>query len=468
MNAIKIMTERNKQSAYTLVVGLGKTGLSVVRYLNSLGENIVVADSCDTPLGLKVLKHDYPEVKIYTGQFNKKLFLQARRIIVSPGVPLATSVLQQAKDEGIEICGDIDLFAHEVVAPVLGITGSNGKSTVTSLVTKMAIDAGINAAAGGNIGLPVLDLLNEGSDDEENKTALYVLELSSFQLETLNYLPIKAAVVLNISADHLDRYENLAAYAYSKQLIYDNSEIWVINVDDVLASPVPAVNKKTIEFTLNKPAVNQFGIAKTENKVHIFYGEKALISVQDVKLKGKHNLQNILAALALGTAIDLPLDSMLATLKSFPGLPHRTQWVAELNGVNWINDSKATNVGAAIAAIKGLPGKQILIAGGESKNADFSELASVITQHCRAVILLGKDAALIEQAIQIAQPDTTVVVKRVIDMRAAIYFANEHALSGDNIILAPACASFDMFENFEHRGEVFIQEVKQIIEEIRS
>ncbi len=462
------MTIKNKQSVYTLVVGLGKTGLSVVRYLNRLGENVIVADSRDIPPGLNILKHDCPEVQVYTGQFNKKLFIHAHRIIVSPGVPLATPVLQQAKNKGIEIYGDIDLFAHEAVAPVLGITGSNGKSTVTSLITRMAVDAGINAVAGGNIGLPVLDLLNEESGHEEHKTALYVLELSSFQLETLNCLPMKAAVVLNISADHLDRYENLASYAYSKQVIYTNAEVWVVNADDVLSSPMLAANKKVIEFTLNKPVDNQLGIAEVDNNLHIFYGDKALMSVQDVRLKGQHNLQNVLAALALGMAINLPLESMLATLKVFSGLPHRTQWVAELNGVNWINDSKATNVGAAIAAIKGLPGKQVLIAGGESKGANFSELAAVASQHCRAVILFGKDAALIEQAIHAAQSENTVVVKRVVDMHAAVCSANELALSGDNVLLAPACASFDMFENFEHRGEIFIQEVEQLVEGVPS
>ncbi len=457
------MDTHNHQSVYTLIVGLGKTGLSVVAYLTALGEAVVVVDSRDIPPGLNQLKNDYPNVAVYTGKFNTDLFTGAHRIIVSPGVPMATAALQQAKKAGIEICGDIDLFAHEATLPVIGITGSNGKTTVTTLLTQMAIDAGINAVAGGNIGLPVLDLLKK--TDDEPATELFVLELSSFQLETLNHLPMQAAVVLNISPDHLDRYENLTAYAYSKQVIYDNAERWVVNADDALAAPEQTEDKNCIAFTLKEPGSGQFGLAEKKGSLQLCYADRALIDVNDIKLKGKHNLQNALAALALGKAMGWPVDSMLSSLKHFTGLAHRTQWVAEINGVNWINDSKATNVGAAIASIKSLAGKQVLLAGGEAKGADFTELAAVIVSHCRAVILLGKDAALIESAIEQAmeakrmQP---VIIKRVVDMHAAVIAASALALVGDNVLLAPACASFDMFNSFEHRGDVFIQEVQQL------
>ncbi|HHO59741.1 MAG TPA: UDP-N-acetylmuramoyl-L-alanine--D-glutamate ligase [Thiotrichales bacterium] len=462
------MTAQNRQSIYTLVVGLGKTGLSVVRYLNALGERVVVADSRDIPPGLAVLKRQYPDVPVHTGDFDEAVFVQAHRIIVSPGVPLATPALQQAKNKGVEICGDIDLFAHEVSAPVLGITGSNGKSTVTTLVAKMAAAAGLDAVAGGNIGVPALDLL----DEEPGEKDLYALELSSFQLETLNHLPMKAAVVLNISADHLDRYENLAAYAYSKQVIYENAETWVVNADDVLAAPSAAAAHPCIAFTLDEPQAGQLGIREIDGVPTVCLGEKALIEVPAIRLKGAHNLQNALAALALGMAVELPIPAMLATLKTFTGLPHRTQWVAELNGVNWINDSKATNVGAAIAAIQGLPGKQVLIAGGEAKDADFSALAEVVKKHCRAVILIGKDAAVIEQAIQravqqagkLSSSAVELPIKRVLDMTAAVHAAAEVAQPNDNILLAPACASFDMFDSFEHRGEVYMQAVRQYCE----
>lgn len=479
-NAVKTMTAQNKKNVYTLIVGLGQTGLSVVRYLSALGEMVIVADSRDIPPSLNVLKQEYPEIEVHTGLFAADVFLNAQRIIVSPGVPLVTPVLQLAKNKGIEISGDIDLFAHEVTSPVIGITGSNGKSTVTSLLAQMANDAGVDAVAAGNIGLPVLDLVKDEivsdgvTNSEQNEKELYVLELSSFQLETLNHLPMKVAVVLNISADHLDRYADLNAYAYSKQVIYENAESWVVNLDDELAMPAKTEAKNIIGFTLGVPTSNQFGIAIVDGERWICFGESALIVVQNVKLKGEHNLQNALAALALGDSFHLPLASMIETLKVFPGLAHRTQWVGESEGVNWINDSKATNVGAAVAAIKGLltdgsASKQVLIAGGEAKGANFSDLANAIHQHCRAVILFGKDATLIEQSIEQSLQQlndySKVIVKRVVDMKAAVYAANELAQTGDTVLLAPACASFDMFKNFEHRGDVFSELVKQLISE---
>lgn len=454
------MTVRSEQAVYTLVVGLGKTGLSVVRYLHALGEAVVVVDSRDIPPGLPTLKNEYSDVQCFTGSFNTALFVNARRIIVSPGVTLAEPALVEAKNNNIEIIGDIDLFAHEVMAPVIGITGSNGKSTVTTLLALMASQAGIKAVASGNIGTPVLDSL---ADD----VGLYVLELSSFQLETLQCLPMKAAVVLNISADHLDRYENLAAYALSKQVIYENAEVLVLNKDDSLASQVNVPADKQIRFTLNKPEKNEFGLCeegecKVDNaQASLCFAEQPLLAVNELKIKGSHNMQNALAALALGYAIGLPLDNMLDTLKEFKGLPHRTQFVAEIEAVNWINDSKATNVGAAKAALVGLPGIHVLIAGGDAKGADFSELTDVIQQHCRAVVLMGKDAAMIAAVLPEAMPVVTVV-----DMQAAVHAAMSLAKAGDNVLLAPACASFDMFDNFEHRGDVFIRSVEQLRSEV--
>ena len=448
------MTIQPEQAGYTLVVGLGKTGMSVVRYLRELGEMVVVVDSRDLPPGLKLLKSEYGDVECHTGRFDSALFVNARRIIVSPGVALSEPALVEARNNNIEIIGDIDLFAREVMAPVVGITGSNGKSTVTTLLSLMAVQAGKHAVASGNIGTPVLDSLDDEID-------LYVLELSSFQLESLQYLPMKAAVVLNISADHLDRYSDLAAYAMSKQVIYDSAEVLVLNKDDALASQVNVSAHREICFTLEQPQENEFGICGADSRqASLCYGSRPLIAVDQLKIKGSHNLQNALAALALGHAVGLPFDSMLNALKAFKGLPHRAQFVAEINGVNWINDSKATNVGAAIAALEGLPGKHVLIAGGEAKGADFSELADVIKQHCRAVVLMGKDAA----AIKAVLPDT-FAVESVNDMQSAVLAARSLAKPGDNVLLAPACASFDMFENFEHRGNVFIQSVEKLVSE---
>lgn len=458
------MTVEFEQAAYTLVVGLGKTGLSVVRYLRARGETVIVVDSRDIPPGLREFKKEHSDVECHTGAFDVSLFVNAGRIVVSPGVAIAEPALVAASENKIEIIGDVDLFAAEVKAPVVAITGSNGKTTVTTLLALMASQAGLKAVACGNIGLPVLDSLDDAMD-------LYVLELSSFQLETLQHLPMKAAVVLNVSADHLDRYDSVSAYAKSKQLIYKNADVFVLNKDDVLASAYQvsstgAAEHNKISFTLGKPAKNEFGVCQVYNdeqqdvSQYLCFSEQLLIAVAQLKIKGAHNIQNALAALALGYAAGLPFDSMVATLKEFKGLPHRTQFVAEINGVNWINDSKATNVGATKAALVGLPGKHVLIAGGESKGADFSELTDVIARHCRAVVLLGKDAALIKAVIS---DDTPVMLAS--DMKSAVLAAQSLAKAGDNVLLAPACASFDMFDNFEHRGDVFMQSVEDLLVE---
>jgi UDP-N-acetylmuramoylalanine--D-glutamate ligase len=456
MSALNAMTVQPQQAVYTLVVGLGKTGLSVVRYLRGLGEKVIVVDSRDIPPGLNALKNDFADVECHTGAFDTALFVNAHRIIVSPGVALSEPALVAAHDNNIEIIGDIDLFAREVSAPVVGITGSNGKSTVTTLLAKMAADAGKHSIASGNIGLPVLDSLDDDID-------LYVLELSSFQLETLQHLPMKAAVVLNISADHLDRYSSLTAYAMSKQAIYENAEVLVLNKDDELASRIGFAQgqaddaRKQVRFTLSKPEGGEFGLCGEAPTICLCLGNEELLAAGELKIKGLHNLQNALAALALGYAIDLPMSSMLQTLKAFTGLKHRSQFVAEINGVNWINDSKATNIGATIAALTGLPGKHVLIAGGIAKGADFSELAAAVVEHCRAVVLIGQDAPEIEKVLQ--DRIDTVSAK---DMQAAVVAANTLAQPGDNVLLAPACASFDMFDNFEHRGDVFIQAVENL------
>ncbi len=473
MNAIKKTTKSGK-AVYTLVVGLGKTGLSVVRYLRALGETVIVVDSRDQPPALLAFKNEFSDVECVTGKFKKKLFVKAHRIIVSPGVALTEPVLLKARSKNIEITGDIDLFAHAVRAPVIGITGSNGKSTVTTLVALMAAQAGVNVLAAGNIGLPALDALNDNVD-------LYVLELSSFQLDSMQYLPMKAAVVLNLSADHLDRYENLSAYAQSKQAIYKNAGIWVLNKDDALACQVAATGENQIRFTMNTPQENEFGLSIGDgDREYLCFGAQQLIAVDQLKVKGLHNIQNALAALALGMAAGLSVDSMCNTLREFTGLAHRTQFVAEINGVNWINDSKATNVGATMAALVGLPGRHVLIAGGDAKNADFSELAAVVKQHCRAVVLIGKDALKIKAALPATVPVVMVadLPGEVQDlaksqdgetmMSAAVRAAQSLAEKGDNVLLAPACASIDMFDNFEHRGDVFIASVKMLQSEAVS
>jgi UDP-N-acetylmuramoylalanine--D-glutamate ligase len=437
-------------TAYTLVVGLGLTGLSVLRYLHRLGEPVIVVDSRDIPPRLNEFRENFSDIPLYTGAFDEQLFLRARRIVVSPGLSLNLPAIRRAREQGIEISGDIDLFAHEVSAPVVGITGSNGKSTVTTLLTAMANEAGVNAVAGGNIGLPVLDLLAEAKD-------LYVLELSSFQLESLHRLPMKAAVVLNISADHMDRYADLNSYAASKQAIYHTADIAVVNRDDALAGRLSVQQSTVIGFTLGEPLAGDFGVRSQNGEDWLCRGDDYLMAVDDLGIRGAHNVANALAALALGAGLGLPMAAMLNALKNFPGLPHRTQWVAQHNGINWYNDSKGTNVGATLAAIEGLPGTHVLIAGGQGKGADFSALRTV-AKRLRAAVLIGEDADRIEQALHGAVP-----VIRAKDMTEAVRLAAENAQPGDNVLLSPACASFDMFNGFEHRGEVFMQAVREYL-----
>jgi UDP-N-acetylmuramoylalanine--D-glutamate ligase len=426
--------------------------LSVVRYLYDLDETVIVVDTRDLPPCKKVLNENYPDVVLYTGEFEPELFINARRIVVSPGVALSEPVLQLAKEQGVEITGDIDLFSHEVSAPVVGITGSNGKSTVTTLLSAMIENAGMKVGMGGNIGIPALDLVSDDTD-------VYVLELSSFQLESLDSLPMEVAVILNISPDHLDRYDDISSYALSKQVIYENAKNIVVNRDDALASQVVASGKQVIGFTLHEPEDDDFGIRNDGSSLCLYRGQEKLMPVLSLKIKGLHNVANALAALAIGVSLDVPMRPMLDTLESFSGLKHRTQWIAEINGVNWFNDSKATNVGASIAAIEGLPGTHVLIAGGESKQADFSPLKRVAKGWLRAVVLIGRDAQLIEDALE-----NVVPVFFASDMDDAVKKAAELAQTGDNVLLSPACASFDMYKNFEYRGDAFIQSVKECLQ----
>lgn len=441
---------RSDAHTYTLVVGLGLTGLSVVRHLQKLGESMVVVDSRDIPPALNEFKQAFNDIPVHTGKFDSKLFINAHRIVVSPGVPLSDPVLQQARESGVEITGDIDLFSHEVDAPVVAITGSNGKSTVTTLLTLMANKAGMSAVAGGNIGLPVLDLLNDPKQ-------LYVLELSSFQLETLHRLPMAAAVVLNVSPDHMDRYADVNAYAMSKQVIYENASHAVVNRDDDYVRKMLNHQQNVIGFTLNKPAAGDFGLCEKDGEQYLCAGDELLLSTAELKIRGQHNYANALAALALGSSIDLPMQAMLDAVKEFPGLEHRTQWVAEINGINWFNDSKGTNVGATLSAIDGLPGKHVLIAGGQGKGADFLPLRNIAEKRLRAVVLIGEDAEKIAQVI-----DQLVPVTNADDMNDAVRLASEYAEQGDNVLLSPACASFDMFQGFAQRGEAFIKAVEAL------
>jgi len=450
---IAMVSKENDKQQYKLVVGLGMTGLSVVRFLKNQGHEVVVVDSRNNPPGLNELYKQYPDISVYTGSFDEALFMGAEQVIVSPGVPMSEPVIQHAIEQSVEIIGDVELFAREVKVPVIAITGSNGKSTVTTLVGEMAKQAGLNVAVGGNIGVPTLDLLSKHTD-------LYVLELSSFQLETLVSLKPVAATVLNVSPDHMDRYKDLEHYSEVKQSILKNCKVSVINRDDKLVKNMTSAQKFVSGFTLHDPAVGDFGLRKFDGKNWLCKGGKKLIAEDELKIGGNHNIANALAALALGEAASISMEDMLQTLREFKGLPHRTQWIAEKNNVAWFNDSKGTNVGATLAAIEGLKvdKKLILIAGGLAKDADFTPLKNIIKKKVRVVVLMGRDAPQIEQALEGVVP-----VFYAKDMDDAVHIAADLSHLGDTVLLSPACASFDMFRGFEHRGEVFTEAVEALI-----
>ncbi|MEW8026953.1 MAG: UDP-N-acetylmuramoyl-L-alanine--D-glutamate ligase [Candidatus Thiodiazotropha sp.] len=449
------MAKQATNTAKTLIVGLGATGLSCARYLAAKGEPLAVTDSRENPPGLEALRKEYPDMAMFLGGFQEEVFHAASRLVVSPGISLDEPLIRAAKERHVEIVGDVELFARAVKAPVVAITGSNGKSTVTTLLGDMAQMAGIRVAVGGNLGEPALDLLDD-------RVELYVLELSSFQLESTRSLKPQAAVVLNISADHMDRYRDLAEYAATKASLYSGSEIMVINRDDPLVAAMAVADAATVGFTLEAPTGDDFGLHELDGVKWLSEGHTPLMPVTELRIPGRHNIANALAALALGSAVGLPQNDMLAALRSFSGLPHRTQWICDKRGVRWYNDSKGTNVGAAIAALQGLhtdsdDSRSVLIAGGDCKDADFSPLAPVAEKTARAVILIGRDASELESALA-----GRVRLEHAASLEEAVGLAAELAQPGDRVLLSPACASFDMFRNFEARGEAFIQAVEAL------
>ena len=435
---------------HTLIVGLGKTGLSIARYLSANDVSFAVMDTRTAPPSADVLAKEFPAVECHFGGLTAEVMCSAQRMIVSPGIALATPEIEKARSLGIEVIGDIELFARDAKAPIIGITGSNGKTTVTTLVDRMAKQAGVNVATGGNIGMPALELLNL------RKVALYVLELSSFQLETTDSLKCRAACILNISEDHLDRYAGrIDLYAAAKAKIYKNCEVKIVNREDSKVVNL-ANDNRSITFGPGPTHRGHYGVLLEGGKRWLAKGAEKLLSTAEMKVAGSHNEVNALAALALAEAAGIEIQACLEVIKSFEGLEHRTQWIGEHNGIHWYNDSKGTNVGATVAALQGLPGKTVLLAGGQGKGADFSPLADVVQKYARAVVLFGEDAELIALVLK---GDIPIVFAK--DMRDAVKQAKAMACIGDNVLLSPACASFDMFANYEQRGRIFIETVER-------
>ena len=444
------MADRLDNARRTLIVGLGRTGLSVARYLSRHGVPVAIVDSRDAPPALEELRTALPaDVALFLGGFREGAFERAEQIIVSPGVALSNPLIAAARARGIPVIGDIELFARVAVAPVVAITGSNGKSTVTTLLGAMAQQAGLVARTGGNIGMPALDLIEETEPD------LYILELSSFQLETTRSLKPVAAVVLNISADHMDRYSDLGAYAAAKQGIYHQAGVQVVNADDPVAAALADPQRTVVHFTRDVPAPGEYGICLEQDIPWIAHGEHPILPVSEIGLSGTHNIMNALAALALGEVVGLPRQAMVETLREFHGLPHRMQLVARRRGVRWYNDSKGTNVGATLAAIDGVAGRVVLIAGGDAKGADLAPLAAAMRDKGRAAVLLGRDAPRLQAVLPEGLP-----VERAADMAEAVHRAAALAQAGDTVLLSPACASTDMYRDYQERGAVFSAAVR--------
>ncbi len=440
-------------SQFTVIIGLGITGMSAARYLKRKNHTFMVMDSRESPPNLELFKEEFPDVPLALGDLSLSTLLRASEIVISPGMSLQIPELQAATEAGISIVGDIELFAREVTCPVIAITGSNAKSTVTSLVGEMAVAAGFRPAVGGNIGVPVLDLLLDENVD------IFVLELSSFQLETTCSLKAKVATVLNVSLDHMDRYDSLPSYHQAKQRIYRYAEQILINRQDVLTHPPLAKDAVVFSFGNDRPDMNGFGLMPSQGEMYLAHQFTPLMPVSELLIKGKHNAVNALAALALGAAAGFDFTSMLATLKTYKGLAHRCEFIKSINGVNYINDSKATNVGATLAAIEGFAADKniVLIAGGDGKGADFMPLKNAMQKHVRCVVLIGRDA----DKIQAVANDVTdhQYADTLLD---AVHTAHARAKEGDVVLLSPACASFDMFSGFEDRGEQFAACVERL------
>ena len=447
---------RDGAAGHVLVVGLGETGLSCIRHLAGIRGRMIAVDSRERPPRRAAVESEFPGVEIRCGRFDASLFGAAAEIVVSPGVSVREPALRAAAARGVPIAGDIELFARAADAPVVAVTGSNGKSTVASLLAEMARRAGMRVGAGGNLGPPALSLLGRNCE-------LYVLELSSFQLETTDSLRPAAATVLNVSPDHMDRYESLDDYVAAKRRVLADGAVIVENLDDPLAAGPGGGRRRTIGFSMREHPRARWYVAGTGDAARIMRRGPSgsagggstgagVVPVDAVPLPGLHNVANALAAFALGDAIGLDAGAMAAALEAYTGLPHRCETVAEHHGVRWINDSKGTNVGATVAAIEGLGarGPLVLIAGGLGKGADFSPLLAPAKRHVRCAVLIGRDAPRLDAVLS-----RGTEVRHAPDLAAAVDAAARTARTGDSVLFSPACASFDMFESFEVRGDAF-------------
>jgi len=443
------MSRKKTSTAKDMVVGLGATGLSIARYLQRSDIDAMFFDSRDEPPGLSELDDIFPEAKVQLG--GSKLPKSVKRIIASPGVADSHPLLVKAHKKNIEVVSDIELFARDANAPFVAVTGSNGKSTVTTLLYHMCRADGREALAGGNLGEPALDLLDQDKPD------VYVLELSSFQLQRTQNLPAQIAVLLNVSPDHLDWHTDEEEYRQSKYRVYRDAQAAVCNRADEEAAKYAKHCDRVVSFGSDAPADGQYGLRVDGEETYLACGETLLLSTSELAMYGTHNQLNALAALAVGDLLGLDMTAMLQVLVEFPGLPHRMQYVARTAAVDYINDSKATNVAAAVASIESIDTMLVLVAGGDGKGGDFGDLSTAVEDKLRGAVLIGKDAEKIAHAL-----DTVMPVQFADTMGAAVSMAAQCAESGDTVLLAPACASLDQYNNYMERGDSFCDAVEAL------
>lgn len=432
------------------VIGMGQTGVSVARYLAA--RKITITALFDTRELVSDAVHQLARelgANLHLGALATKELAGFDTLIVSPGVAISTPAIAYASKKGAQVIGDVELFARCNERPVIAITGSNGKSTVTDLATEMARACGVKADAVGNIGVPVLDRI-------DSDTELFVMELSSFQLETTTSLKPDVATILNLCADHLDRYSDFNAYANAKQQVYQQCQTALVNRDDQLTWPVNSHQpiKANVSFGTDAPTnAREWGLITRSDGTWLAQGEHLLMDVQEIRLLGLHNYANALAALALLSEINLPLSPCLDVLKRYEGLAHRCQRVDTHDGVLWVNDSKATNEGATLAALHGLrpqlKGRLILLAGGDGKGAEFTELYDRFQSDVDELICFGQDKAKLAALKRGSQ--------QVVDLEQAVACAKLMAKPGDMVLLSPACASLDQFTNYMVRGDAFVR-----------
>jgi UDP-N-acetylmuramoylalanine--D-glutamate ligase len=437
--------------------------MSMARWLAARGAAVRVADSRDTPPFAAQLHNEVPAAELHTGAFRAESFAGIDLVAVSPGVPLAEPQVRAAAERGVDVLGDIELFARIrdefPGSKVIAITGSNGKSTVTEMVGAMVRAAKVRTLVAGNIGLPILEALSEVDGGRRRRPDVFVLELSSFQLESTSTLHPDAAVVLNLSEDHLDRYPRMRDYANAKARIFLGEGLQVVNRQDDWARSMIVPGRRVFTFGLDEPwEEGNWGLRTIADELWLAEGRANLMKAAELKVAGLHNAANALAALALCRAIRLPYEPLLDALFKFEGLSHRVQKIAEIDGVAFFDDSKGTNVAATVAALTGMASKVVLIAGGDGKGQNFSPLREAVARNARGVVVIGKDGDKIAAAIE----GSGVALRRAAGMRDAVRVGFSLAQNGDVVMLSPACASFDMYRNYEHRAEVFREEVKAL------